>query len=218
MKHAVRVPEPEAIALRATEVARHAVDELAAYVGPLDDRRVVDDAHMLLIRSSDRDFDSGRRRETWERHSAGDLLMAVGCLASSTDEPEAASVRDLSRVEHDGHVALRNGDLEAAEAAAAQLLEGAGSTPQEDWNHDNLVHGGHILRGLVRLAADKVDEAARELIAAGAIAGSPQLDSFGPDLSLAWKLLGRGRDDAVLEYLRSVARFWSPRGFLLDDA
>ena len=51
-----------------------------------------------------------------------------------------------------------------------------------------------------------------ELRAAGHTPGSPQLDSFGPDIRLAWDLLQRGQDQAVLDYLHDVARFWSPIG------
>jgi len=30
------------------------------------------------------------------------------------------------------------------------------------------------------------------------------------DLSLAWELLKMSRDEAVVEYLHAIARFWSP--------
>ena len=39
--------------------------------------------------------------------------------------------------------------------------------------------------------------------------GSPQLDSFGPEMQLAQELSEKGEKETVLEYLDLVARFWA---------
>ncbi|MCG7911537.1 MAG: RNA polymerase subunit sigma-24, partial [Candidatus Thiodiazotropha taylori] len=46
------------------------------------------------------------------------------------------------------------------------------------------------------------------LVLAGQSTGSPQLDSFGPDLKLANVLLKKGQREAVAKYLSGVKRFW----------
>jgi hypothetical protein len=62
----------------------------------------------------------------------------------------------------------------------------------------------------------RLDDAKRCLIEAGKTPGSPQLDSFGPDMGLAQDLLERGERETVLEYLKLCRRFWDGHGYLLD--
>lgn len=107
--------------------------------------------------------------------------------------------------------ALAAGDLTAAAEGAASLLQAAADSSPQDWNYGNLVHHGHIILGIVRLREGDIPAAEAELRAAAQTPGSPQLNSFGPDLSLAWALLRLDRDDTVLNYLHGIARFWAPR-------
>ena len=52
-------------------------------------------------------------------------------------------------------------------------------------------------------------EAAKaHLLAAGETSGSPQLDSFGPDMELAKALLHAGEIESVIAYLRACSKFW----------
>ena len=51
--------------------------------------------------------------------------------------------------------------------------------------------------------------AKKHLLAAGATPGSPQLNSFGPQMQLARELLEKGEKETVLQYLDLVARFWA---------
>ena len=53
-----------------------------------------------------------------------------------------------------------------------------------------------------------LNEAEKQLMAAGDTPGSPQLNSFGPNTSLAKALLERGRTKAVLEFLQKCSKFW----------
>jgi hypothetical protein len=77
-----------------------------------------------------------------------------------------------------------------------------------NWNYGNAVHDGNRYLGLVSLHAGRVENAARFLELAGKTPGSPQLDSFGPDLDLADELLKRGQTIAVEHYLTDVKAFW----------
>ena len=53
-----------------------------------------------------------------------------------------------------------------------------------------------------------VEQAKRRLVAAAKVSGSPQLDSFGPNMSLALELLEQGERDVVLEYFKRCGSFW----------
>ena len=81
----------------------------------------------------------------------------------------------------------------------------------------NVVHHGHRLLGLVALAGDDVAEATRRLLASADTDGSPQLNSFGPNMSLAAALLARGKTEAVLEYFDRCERFWAKASDHLPD-
>ena len=109
--------------------------------------------------------------------------------------------------------ALEAGDLEAATAYAQQMLAaGMGPSRPGDWNAGNLLHHGHITLGRLALLAGDTDGAAQHLLAAGSTPGSPELDSFGPDLDLANQLLDHGRADVVEDYLQRCQRFWKLGG------
>jgi hypothetical protein len=77
-----------------------------------------------------------------------------------------------------------------------------------NWNYGNAIHDANRYLGLASLRRGNVDEAARFLVLSGKSTGSPQLDSFGPDLDLADQLLKQGKTDAVTEYLRDIRHFW----------
>lgn len=55
------------------------------------------------------------------------------------------------------------------------------------------------------------------LMAAGRTPGSPQLNSFGPNMSLAKDLLASGERDAVLDFFMSWRSFWKMGSVTLDN-
>ena len=176
------------LAGRAAELASEALKALSAVA---DDAVVPDALRLLLEREHGRPAVRG---------VAIQLLVGLEQRGGdkTPDEP--------------GWAALAAGDLKAAAAEAQSLLAGAQTLPVDDWNYGNLLHDGHIIQGHVHLRQGDIARAESELRAAGTSPGSPQLDSFGPDLSLAWSLLELGRDSAVLDYLHGISRFWSPPG------
>ncbi len=98
-------------------------------------------------------------------------------------------------------------DTRAARRHASQVL--AENTDPRSWQYGNIIHEANQILGLAALQEGRVREAGRFLLAAGKTPGSPQLDSFGPNMVLAQALLARGERRVVLEYLELVARFWA---------
>jgi hypothetical protein len=100
----------------------------------------------------------------------------------------------------------RANDVELAERAKEWLELAA--VYRCNWNYGNAIHDANRYLGLASLRAGNVDEAANFLVLASKSIGSPQLDTFGPELDLADALLKRGKIQVVTEYLQGIHRFW----------
>jgi len=111
--------------------------------------------------------------------------------------------------------AFEAGDLTKAEQYASELLQSA--QDKKNWNYGNAVHKGHILLGRIALQRGDISSAKEHLLAAGETPGSPQLNSFGPNMTLAKELLEKGERDAVLTYLQSCLKFWKMGGDKLQS-
>lgn len=86
-----------------------------------------------------------------------------------------------------------------------------------DWNYCNIVHKLMTLIGLQALIEeDDVDGAKDCLIMASQVRGSPQLNSFGPNMLLAKALLDRGEFETVELYLDHCRSFWETGTTTLD--
>ncbi len=106
-----------------------------------------------------------------------------------------------------GMWAVHQGRLDDAAAMGAELLRDAEKFPR-DWNYGNALHKGHLILGRVALRRGDLNEAKARLISAGRTPGSPQLDSFGPNMTLAEELLQRGEKQVVLDYFDLCEKFW----------
>jgi hypothetical protein len=203
------VRAPEEIANYALSLVKRATDDLAEYVGSLPDDP--DEARDLLFEAGKAVPEERRSRrdpltrDTWEVHAAHQVILAVDHVLRP---PEAAGEEKTASA--DAWDALRAGDLDHARASTARMFELAAELGEDDWNYGNLIHWGHIILGACHLKENNVAGAEAELRAAGRTPGSPQLDSFGPDLRLAWTLLKQDSDEAVLDYFHQISRFWSP--------
>lgn len=82
------------------------------------------------------------------------------------------------------------------------------SKDDTEWNSGNNIHHGNMTLGRIAFAAGDVEAAKQHLLKAGTTTGSPQLNSFGPEMTLANELLQKGEKDVVLEYLAFCAKFW----------
>jgi beta-lactamase regulating signal transducer with metallopeptidase domain/ankyrin repeat protein/tetratricopeptide (TPR) repeat protein len=104
--------------------------------------------------------------------------------------------------------ALNAGDTNKAGQYAREFLQKA---PQfsKNWNYGNAIYTGNSILGQIALSQRDVISAKAYLQAAGDSPGSPTLDSFGPDLTLARQLLSKGGKVAVSMFLSKIAKFWT---------
>jgi tetratricopeptide (TPR) repeat protein len=103
--------------------------------------------------------------------------------------------------------AYNAGDLNKAENYAKELLLMAPKYPK-DWNYGNAIHNANIVLGRIALARGDIEAAKNHLIEAGKTPGSPQLNSFGPNMTLAKELLEKKETQTVLNYFELCGKFW----------
>ncbi|HLK56374.1 MAG TPA: hypothetical protein VKU00_07405 [Chthonomonadaceae bacterium] len=102
------------------------------------------------------------------------------------------------------------GEFSHAGEYASKLLESTslGKDGDHDWNYGNALHWSHIVLGKLALQQGDREAAKLHLQEAGNTPGSPQLNSFGPDMTLARELLEQEEKEAVLAYLMACSKFW----------
>ena len=118
-----------------------------------------------------------------------------------------ASVFYLYRLDDAVEDGIRGSHPESVEAKARWLLALSSLHPL-DWSYGNAIMHGHVALGVVALERGDVGTAREHLLAAGRTPGSPQLDTFGPNMRLAEALLQAGERDVVLEYFDECRAFW----------
>jgi hypothetical protein len=106
-------------------------------------------------------------------------------------------------------MALTADERDKATTYASELLKSLDEKVQQsNWSYGNAIHDANLVLGHVALADGKIAEAKEFLLAAGKTPGSPQLGSFGPNMSLAEQLLKQGEKQTVLEYFELCRKFW----------
>jgi tetratricopeptide (TPR) repeat protein len=119
-------------------------------------------------------------------------------LALATSDDRSTYLEDAAEV------AFLSGAVDKARKHANELL--ATAVPGR-WDHGNALHHANTVLGRIALREGDLEAARRHLLAS-ATEGSPQLDSFGPDMNLAKELLERGEREAVLAYFDLCEKFW----------
>lgn len=99
------------------------------------------------------------------------------------------------------------GDLGTAKSLSEELLN-LSEEYTDNWNFGNAIHDGNIVLGIVALSEGKIEKAKEYLLIAGDTPGSPQLDSFGPNMRLAREMLKKGENQTVLIYFDKCRKFW----------
>jgi len=87
---------------------------------------------------------------------------------------------------------------------------------QGDWNYGNAVQDANLVLGRIALREGRIDDSKRHLIEAGKSPGSPQMNTFGPNMSLAKDLLEKGEREVVVEYFNLCVKFWEMQDGRLD--
>jgi TonB family protein len=133
-------------------------------------------------------------------------------------EQQSGGVDEIERFYALPELAKKSVEAGALDKAASYANEMLRMAPQYrgDWNYGNAIHDGNMVLGLVALRQGSVENAKQYLLQSAKMSGSPQLDSFGPDLTLARELLQKGERAAVLEYISLCRTFWKLGGPKLD--
>lgn len=134
----------------------------------------------------------------WER----DLREAKASLATRQDTYQRFTSLTAAELP-----AIECKDYGFARACATEALALAPQFRQA-WNYGNAIHDSHVILGRLALKQNDLAAARNELLLAGQTPGSPQLNSFGPNMSLAKELLRRGQRDVVLQYFDQCHGFW----------
>lgn len=99
------------------------------------------------------------------------------------------------------------GEIKKAEKYAIDLLNLA-QKYKNNWNYGNAIHHAYTIHGRISLISGDIAEAKEYLIKSAQTTGSPQLKSFGPNMSLAKDLLEKGECNIVLKYFELCENFW----------
>ena len=147
--------------------------------------------------------------------ATGDLERRLGkyrqrLAEAQSDRERFYPLNDIAKL------SFELGDHGTAERFARETLAVARDYP-DDWNYGNAIHDGHMVLGRVALVRGDRKEAKGRLLLAGKTQGSPQLGSFGPNVSLARDLLDAGELETVLEYVRLCKLFWNSDRRPLDE-
>ncbi len=150
------------------------------------------------------------------RTVSSDVAPATEPSQSSFETPP--EVERILEEEREVTAALNRGDYEHARELGEQRLSQATDPDWGDsnaWDYGNAIHIGHLILGHVELRTGNVAAARRHLLASAETPGSPQLGSFGPNMSLARDLLLMGQRDVVMKYLTRLEDLWPDRNGML---
>ena len=147
--------------------------------------------------------------------SNGDVAEAVAALADAERALALAPPNARTLPASLPEAAFAAGDIPKATAYANRLLNEAISY-RTRWDYGNAIHQGNLVLGRIAVREGRLAEAVTFLRASGQTPGSPQLNSFGPNMSLAKDLLEQGETDAVLDYFELCRKFWTMGGSRLD--
>lgn len=78
------------------------------------------------------------------------------------------------------------------------------------------LHDANLVLGRIAVRNGQMEDAKRYLLASGRTPGTPQMMSYGPNMSLANDLLAKGERQVVLDYLEVCRGFWKGSEGRLD--
>lgn len=120
----------------------------------------------------------------------------------------ADATERFSNLDYLAGMAFRARDMEKARRYATEFLQQAEQN-KSNWAYGNAINHGNVILGRIALREGSLDAAKKHLLAAGTTPGSPQLNSFGPNMALAKELIEKGETETILAYFNLCANFWS---------
>ncbi len=93
-------------------------------------------------------------------------------------------------------------------AAVASELLGIAERYKNDWNYGNAIHKANSALGRLALRGGDKESARKYLLASARSKGSPQMNSFGPNMGFAKEMIEAGERETVLEYFALCRQFW----------
>jgi tetratricopeptide (TPR) repeat protein len=145
-------------------------------------------------------------------------LIVIGSFRAYSQEPASGNAPEKAfyNMTKLAPAEYTKGNLDRAHAIAEDLLKESPNW-QKNWNYGNAIQAANIVLGRVALRQGEIDDAKDYLLKAGHTPGSPQLNTFGPDMTLARDLLKLGEKDVVLEYFGLCEKFWKMDNGKLDQ-
>ena len=143
------------------------------------------------------------------------FLLSAACVVTSAAQETRGPAADFYEATKAAPAAFKAGDMSKAALLSHNLLKQA-ETFKDNWNYGNAVHVANLVLGRIALVNKEPDKARVYLLDAGRTPGSPQLNSFGPNMLLASEMLEIGESKAVLEYFDLCAKFWDPEHSSLE--
>ncbi len=164
-------------------------------------------AHLYRLGRQTEKDDAGSTRNRNAKALA--LLEEAYALAKTNDEYRFPLLNDLAKC------AFEADEIEKAGTYARLLLKNA-QKDMKNWNYGNALYDGNLVLGRIALREGKMDEAKSFLLKASESPGSPNLDTFGPNLTLAKELLEKGEKKVVLEFLGKCSSFWKEANCFME--
>lgn len=167
--------------------------------------------HAKLALNELRESEQIRRQVTPEQSSAN-------AAARSQEHIVNELLARLNALPEIAKAAFEAGEFAEAERLAVELLAIAvgEDLPEFFRNEGNVIHHGNLVLGRCQLRRGDIEKAKVHLLEAGKTEGSPQLNSFGPNMSLALDLLECGERKVVLDYFELCRSFWNSGSDRLD--
>jgi hypothetical protein len=147
----------------------------------------------------------------WSAEFGPELTIDFKARAQDADSRLAKADDAYGRWVTLGDVALWKAQApttDEAKAAAIELL-GLAEGYKTDWNYGNAIHKANSSLGRIALRQGDRSAARKHLLESAKSEGSPQMNSFGPNMIFAKEMLEAGEKVAVIEYLQLCANFWA---------
>lgn len=139
--------------------------------------------------------------ETLERARAAFAERERAFSLATTESTVLYTLTDLPQS------AVNCGEIEKAKLYADRLLDLV-DQHLANRNYSNSIYEAHTALGRIALLEGNIERAKEHLLKSVSVIGSPQLNSFGPDMVLAQELLNAGEKEIIYEFFFRVRIFW----------